>query len=247
MVRLTGRIGADPARLLHEDVLEPQFLHEIEHLLPAYLAIETVFASEYCRMGLITAAEATAIGRALREIEPSMLIADPSMNMSDIAFAIERQIAERVGVPVARWHIDRSRNDLQASAQLMFGRELLFEIARQLRAFGNEVRQAAGRLTDVPMPGYTHLQPAQVITPGFYLAALSDQVTHAPGPVAADLRRHESLPARGRRDGRSGTPLGPGGMARLLGFADVRERWRWPAVASRAWVRRSPVNSPCSA
>lgn len=235
IVTLTGRIDADPSRLLHEEVLEPQFLHEVEHLLPAYLAIETVFASEYHRMGLITGDEAAAIGRALGEIEPSMLTADPSANQSDIAFAIEQQVAKRIGAPVARWHVDRSRNDLQACAQLMHGRELLFDVARQLHAFGDEVRCTASRLTDVPMPGYTHLQPAQVITPGFYLAALSEEVKHALDrlrttydelnhcPLGAGAMAGQELPWDRRR------------MALLLGFTDTRQH-ALVSVASRAWV-----------
>ncbi len=232
---LTGRIGADPAQLLHEDVLEPQFRYEVEHLLPAYRAIETVLALEYRRMGLITVDEAAAIGRALREIEPSTLAADPAANLSDIAFAIERQIAERVGAPIARWHVDRSRNDLQACAQLMFGRDLLFDIARQLRTFGDQVRRAAGRLTDVPMPGYTHLQPAQVITAGFYLAALSAEVKHALDRLRAtyDELNHCSLGA-GAMAGQE-RPWDRPRMARLLGFADVREH-ALAGVASRAWA-----------
>jgi argininosuccinate lyase len=221
--------------MLHEDVLEPQFRYEVQHLLPAYLAIETVLASEYRRMGVLTADEAITIARILHEIGPAALTADPSVNLSDIAFAIERYVVERAGVPIARWHVDRSRNDLQACAQLMFGRELLFGVASELRAFGDEVRRVAGRATDIPMPGYTHLQPAQVITPGFYLAALSDQVTHA-------LER-----LRTTYDALNRCPLGAGAMAGqelpwdrprmagLLGFAGVREH-ALVSVASRAWA-----------
>lgn len=235
VVTLTGRIGADPARLLHEDVLEPQFAYEVEHLLPAYLAIEAVFASEYRRMGLITAREAAAIGQALREIEPSMLTADPGANLSDIAFAIERQVAARVGAPIPRWHIDRSRNDLQSCAQLMFGRDLLFGIARQLQAFGDEVRRTASRLTDVPMPGYTHLQPAQVITPGFYLAALSDEVRHALDRLRTTYDELDHCPlGAGAMAGQELSWDRPR-MARLLGFAGVREH-ALASVASRAWA-----------
>ena len=85
------------------------------------------------------------------------------------------------------------------------------------------------------MPGYTHLQPAQVITPGFYLTALSDQVIHA-------LDR-----LRTTYDGMNHCPLGAGAMAgqelpwdrprmaRLLGFANVREH-ALVGVASRAWA-----------
>ncbi|HEX4728405.1 MAG TPA: lyase family protein [Jatrophihabitans sp.] len=232
---MTGRIDADPARLVHDEVLEPQFRYEVTHLLPAYLAIETVFALEYRRMGLLTVNEAAAIGRALHEVEPSTLIADPSANLSDIAFAIERQVAERVSAPIGRWHVDRSRNDLQSCAQLMFGRDLLFDIARQLRAFGDQVRQTASQLTDVPMPGYTHLQPAQVITPGFYLAALSEEVKHALDRLRTTYDELNRCPLGAGAMAGQELPWDRPRMAHLLGFADVREH-ALVGVASRAWA-----------
>ncbi len=235
VVTLTGRVGADPARLLHEDVLEPQFRYEVEHLLPAYLAIETVLASEYRRMGLITAGEAATVRRILHEIEPSTLTADPTVNLSDIAFAIERYVAEHVDVPITRWHVDRSRNDLQSCAQLMFGRDLLFGLAGELRAFGDEVRRAACRFTDVPMPGYTHLQPAQVITPGFYLAALSDQVQHALDRLRTTYDDLNHCPLGAGAMAGQELPWDRPRMARLLGFAGVREH-ALVSVASRAWA-----------
>lgn len=235
VVTLTGRVAADPARLLHEDVLEPQFRYEIEHLLPAYLAVEAVFAFEYHRMGLITHDEANTITRILHEIEPSTLTADPGVNLSDIAFAIERHVADHIGVPIPRWHVDRSRNDLQACAQLMFGRDLLFGIAEGLLTFGDEVRQTASRYTDTPMPGYTHLQPAQVITPGFYLAALSDQVRHTLDRLGATYDELNHCPLGAGAMAGQELPWDRERMARLLGFAGAREH-ALVSVASRAWA-----------
>jgi argininosuccinate lyase len=234
-VTLTGRVGAAPARLLHEEVLEPQFRYEVEHLLPAYVAIESTLTLEYRRMGLITRDEAAAICRILDGIEPMSLTADPKANMSDIAFAIERHVNGRLDTQVVRWHVDRSRNDMQACAQLMCGREQLLRIAAELLAFGSEVRRIAGGLTDLPLPGYTDLQAAQVITPGFHLAALSDQVLHA---LSRLLSTYDGLNrctlGAGAMAGQE-LPWDRPGIARLLGFAGVVDH-ALVSVASRAWV-----------
>ncbi|MEU9075416.1 lyase family protein [Kitasatospora sp. NPDC048538] len=233
--RLTGRIRSTPSALLHEEVLEPQFTYEAEHLLPWYAAVEKVLALEYRRMGLVSPAEAAEIGRVLHGLTRDGIAADPAGNMSDLAFALEQHVERGLGHPVTAWHVDRSRNDLQATAQLLFGRGLLLDAAAALLDFGLAVHRLAERGTDLPMVGQTHLQAAQTMTPGFYFAAVSEQVQHT-------LRRLLAT-----YDGINLSPLGSGAMtgqeldwdralmAELLGFA-APGRHALAGVASRAWV-----------
>lgn len=233
--RLTGRIRSTPSRLLHEEVLEPQFRYEAEHLLPWYTVIEKVFAIEYRRMGLITEQQAAEIGRLLHHATQDRITADAQTNMSDIAFALELHVEQGLSRQVTAWHIDRSRNDMQSTAQLLFGRQLLLEGARALLAFTQAVHRLAARTADLPMVGQTHLQAAQTITPGFYFAAVSQQMLHT-------LRRLLST-----YDGINLSPLGSGAMtgqdlpwdraamAQLLGCSAPQPH-ALTGVASRAWV-----------
>lgn len=232
---LTGRIGHGPAGILNEEVLAPQFHHEATNLLPWYIAVEKVLAAEYVRMKVIGPQEARELGRALSEVDPRVLRADPEGNHTDIAFALERLVEQRLTRPIPRWHLDRSRNDLQSCAQLMYARARLADAAEQLRGFGTTVHRVASATRHLPMPGHTHFQAAQVITPGFWLAAVSEQVLHT-------LRRLLTT-----YDGMNACPLGAGAMAgqeldwdrarmaELLGFG-----WVQPvaltAVASRGWA-----------
>nr|WP_205862707.1 lyase family protein [Planosporangium thailandense] len=232
---LTGRITGGPAAVLHDEVLAPQFQYELTHLLPRYVAIEKVLVVEYLRLGVLDEDDARSVGALLHAIGPELLAADRATNMSDIAFALERHVEEHLPRSVPRWHVDRSRNDLQACAQLMFGRAQLLDLAGRLRDFGRTARQLAGATRELPMPGYTHFQAAQVITPGFYLAAVSEQVQHT-------LRRLLAT-----YDGIDACPLGAGAMsgqhlpwdrermARLLGFPRSQPV-ALTAVASRGWV-----------
>jgi argininosuccinate lyase len=232
---LTGRITAGPAELLRQEVLDPQFEYEAEHLLPHYLAIEMVLLTEYLRLGLVEPADAAAIRTALTSITPGIIDSWRARSMSDIAFALECYVEEQLPRPVPAWHVDRSRNDLQSCAQLLFGREQLAAVAETLLRFGEVVHARAYESADMPMPGYTHFQAAQVITPGFYLAALSDQVLHTGRRLLATY------------DGIDACPLGAGAMAgqelawdrvamsRLLGFRRVQPL-ALTSVASRGWV-----------
>ncbi|GGU46659.1 argininosuccinate lyase [Streptomyces lavendofoliae] len=233
--RLTGRIRSAPSRLLHDEVLEPQFRYEAAYLLPWYTAVEKVFALEYRRMGLITASQAAEIGRLLHGAARDGITADPQANMSDIAFALEQYVERGLSEPVAAWHVDRSRNDMQSTAQLLFGRQLLLDGAESVMEFGLAAHRLATLTTDLPMVGQTHLQAAQTITPGYYFAAVSQQMAHT-------LRRLLTT-----HDGINLSPLGSGAMtgqdlpwdrdamAALLGCRGPQPH-ALTGVASRAWV-----------
>jgi argininosuccinate lyase len=232
---LTGRLASGPAELLREEILEPQFAFEAEHLLPHYVWIERVLLAEYRRMGILTDEHTAAINTVLCGLSGDSLRADRGANLFDIALAIERHVVERLPFEVVAWHVDRSRNDLQATAQLMYGRAELRRAAVDGLALAGQVHAVAGGLLDVPMPGYTHLQTAQVVSPGFYLAALSDQALFAVGRM---LRTYDDIDQ---------CPLGAGAlagqelpwdrprMALLLGFAGSQPH-ALTAVASRGWA-----------
>lgn len=232
---LSGRIQTGPSMLLHCEVLEPQFRYELEHLLPFYVLIEKVLLLEYGRMGVVAPAAVAEIGGLLQQIDGQAIAADPQANMSDIAFAIERFVEQRCQEVVPGWHVDRSRNDFQACAQLMLGRAQVLSIGEGLLQLAESVARLAERTLDLPMPGYTHYQAAQVISPGFYLTAMLDQLI---GGLRRLLGVYSAINA---------CPLGSGamagqelvwdrqGMAELLGFARA-QRHALVGVASREWV-----------
>lgn len=232
---VTGRIDGVPSDIWHEEVLAPQFAYEVDHLLHHYVAVEKVLLLEYERMGLVDAAGAAAIGARLDTLTPDAVRADPEENMSDISFAVERHVLAGPHPPFPAWHVDRSRNDLQVCAQLMSARENLTATATGLLSLGRAVTALAARYADVPMPGYTHAQAAQIVSPGFHLAALAAETTAA---LRGMLRTYDETDA---------CPLGSGTMAgqelawdrermaALLGFSRVQSH-ALVAVASRSWT-----------
>ena len=234
-VTLTGRIQAPPDTLLQDLLLNPQFTYELHHLLNWYILIEKVQLLEHERLGLLGREAVVKISAVLDQITPETLLADPQINMADMAFAIEQYVEQRLTVERHCWHVDRSRNDFQACAQLMFGREQLFTLAGCLFILVQAVHRLAEKYIDVVMPGYTHYQAAQVISPAFYLSALSEEVL---GAVERLLLIYDNINA---------CPLGAGSMAgqellwdrermaHLLGFAQP-QRHALLAVASRSWV-----------
>ncbi|MEV7615502.1 lyase family protein [Streptomyces sp. NPDC089799] len=231
---LTGRLQDGPARLLHEEVLAPQFAFESRHLLHHYTAVEKVLAAEYARMGLLTPAEAAAVAALLDGIGPRTLTARPDANLSDIAFAVERHVEAGLARPVPHWHVDRSRNDLQATAQVMYGRQRLAEFADALLGLGETAVRVADATRTLPMPGYTHFQAAQVITPGFHLAALSEHVLHTLGRLLHTYDGIDACPLGAGAMAGQELPWDRDRMARLLGFSRPQPH-ALTAVAGRRW------------
>ncbi|MER6756225.1 lyase family protein [Micromonospora echinofusca] len=230
---MSGRLSSGPSRQVHEEILRPQFVFDMTHLLPHYLAVEVALLFEYERMGVVTGDQRQDITDILGGIDESTLSADPATNMSDTSMAIEQWVHRQLTGPVPAWHVDRSRNDSQATAHALAAREWFGGAAKDLLGLGESVHRLANATTDMLMPGYTHLQAAQVITPGFYLAALSQQILH-------NLRRWLAT-----YDSNDLSPLGAGSMAgqqlpwdrhrmaHLLGFAGPVPH-ALTAVASRS-------------
>lgn len=232
---LTGRIHAGPADLLNEEILMPQFLYELQNLLPYYIFIEQAMLTEYVRLGLLSNEAVEEIAWLLSKINQQALQPDAVENMSDICFAIERYVEQRMTYQAPAWHADRSRNDVQATAQVMFAREQVLLVLAELFQFTDQVHQLAEATLDMPMPGYTHYQSAQIITPGFYLSAMSEQMAKT---IKRLLALYEDL---------NECPLGSGSMAglelswdrnRLAALLGFRQPGRnaLVGVASKEWA-----------
>jgi argininosuccinate lyase len=233
-VTLTGRIDGVPSEVWHDEVLAPQFAYEVSQLLPWYVAIEKVLLLEYQRMGLASLAEIWTVARRLHEITPELVRADPRENMSDIAFAIERH-ASMPSPPFPAWHVDRSRNDLQATAQALAGRERLLSAVAALLRLGRAAGALAGRYLDTPMPGYTHLQAAQVISPGFYLSALGAETLRTLRRLRLSYAEVDVCPLGAGAMAGQELAWDRDRMASLLGFAGPAPH-ALVAVASRGWA-----------
>ncbi|MFD2122944.1 lyase family protein [Streptomyces cirratus] len=77
----------------------------------------------------------------------------------------------------------------------------------------------------MPMPGYTHFQAAQVITPGFHLAAVAEHLLHTQRRLVQTY------------DGIDACPLGAGAMA---GQELPWDRDRMPGCSASPGRSRTP-------
>ncbi|AGM07907.1 lyase family protein [Amycolatopsis keratiniphila] len=201
MSALTGRLAEPPADLLLHEILEPQFRFEAASLLDGYVHAEKALLVEARRLRLVTPEATARIAAVLHRLTPDELSADPGANAADLAFAIERHVLAGLADIAPAWRADRSRNDLQAAAHLLYLRTGVLDLADRLLRLAAAAHDLAARGIDQVMPGYTHGQAAQAISPGFAFAAIGEQI----------LRTGRALLYR--YDEGNLSPLGAGAMA----------------------------------
>ncbi|MGZ0150535.1 lyase family protein [Kribbella sp. WER1] len=231
---VSGRLTATPGDFVRRTFLEPQLSHELEHLLPWYILIEKALLAEYHRMGVLSSGEVISLTAGLRGLTQESVAARADDSLTDIALAMEAEVLAGAG-PVPAWHVDRSRNDLQACAQLMHVRDQVTTVAAGFGRLAQAALRRAGEDVTSPMPGYTHLQAAQVVSPGFWLSALAE---HALATSSRMLSTYDRINL---------SPLGAGPMAgqdlawdrHLLAEAvgcTAPAPHALAAVASRSWL-----------
>lgn len=186
------------------------------------------------RAGLLDRRTAATIAGAMVEMEeagPEAVELDPARE--DAYFNYEAHLMRLAGPDAGgRLHLARSRNDILATQDRLRARELVFSLTDALCTLQKTLLRQAQTYAETVMPGYTHLQPAQPVTYGFYLAAVAEA-------VARDIQRIEQVQTRLEL-----CPLGAGALAgtafpiqreesaRLLGFKGIVPN-ALDAVASR--------------
>lgn len=214
----TGRLMEHPNTYIHDELLYPQFQYEIKNLLVYYIAIEKVMSIEYERMGILSSEDLHSILEALDRITDHSLVADPSKNMTDILFAIEQNVKSNISSDIVAWHLDRSRNDVQATAQLMFARDQLLEIITDLNLLADCIQPLAMEHTSTQMPGYTHYQSAQIISVGFYFSGVLEQISQVVERLCFHWRSIDECPLGSGAMAGLELPWDRERMATMLGF-----------------------------
>ncbi|AFS77762.1 argininosuccinate lyase ArgH [Gottschalkia acidurici 9a] len=96
----------------------------------------------------------------LKDIEEGKLLIEGS---EDIHTFVESNLIQRIGDVGKKLHTSRSRNDQVALDMRMFAKENGQMVADMLEDLGETIKRL-GEENNYLMPGYTHLQRAQVVT-----------------------------------------------------------------------------------
>jgi argininosuccinate lyase len=153
--------------------------------------------------GILQAGEVDSLQRGLREVREEWSSGSFQLKDGDedIHTANERRLTEILGPLGGKLHTGRSRNDQVATDVRMWLRTRCKETSEKLASVITVAADLAQRKVDILQPGFTHLQPAQVVRFSHWL------MSH----VVALLRDLERLQELARRV--NVCPLGSGALA----------------------------------
>lgn len=173
------------------------------------------------------------IGR-IRAEGPDSIDLDPQFEES--YFAFENRLSQIAGKSAAGWiHIGRSRNDIGSTLDRMQLRDTCLTLLDGMQSAIEAGLDAALRHIDVVMPGYTHLQPAQPITLGYYFANVVSALERDLARMAAVYDRADHCALGSAAFAGTSFDIDREDTASLLGFQDIAVPGL-DAVASRDFV-----------
>ena len=139
----------------------------------------------------------------------------------DVHMAVERRLIEKVGAVGGKLHTARSRNDQVATDLRLFLREEIAAIRDLLTRTIAAFVDLAEQYSDVIMPGYTHLQPAQPVLFAHHLLAYTEMLGRDDSRLADCSERLNLLPLGSGALAGTTFPIDRAFVARELGFRGV--------------------------
>jgi argininosuccinate lyase len=215
-----------PACVYKDTVLGPLFEGVKRHHWRYQMEINRASAVLLAEGGLLSGEEASAILKALDNIEKTLDLDQLvyTGEHEDFFFYVEGELIRRLGVDVAgKLHTGRSRNDIDHTVFKLALKDRLAAFLAEHAAMIEGLLAVAERERDTLVVAYTHGQPAQPTTYGHYLAAFielslrdADRVLHAARTVDLCSMGAAAITT-------SGFGLSRTRIAELLGFAEVQE------------------------
>lgn len=235
--KVSGLLAEATAPILQEQLVGPALAREFPAAFPIMTAINEAHILMLAERGIVDRPTAAAMARAVIQVAEEGAASVPlDAAREDPYFNYEARIIDLAGPEVGgRTHIARSRNDLKATQDRLRARSAALRILDGLVALRRTLLARAELHAAVVMPGYTHLQPAQPITFGWYLLGIAHAIERDHRRVAECFARIDVNPLGTGAVAGTSFPVDRALTARLLGFAGVSGHAQ-DAVASRDFL-----------
>ena len=235
--QVSGLLKEAIAPELQEALVRPGLEREFPLVLPYMTEVNKAHVLMLCETGIIARAVGRKLARAILEVEragAATFRLDPALE--DPYFNYEARIIQATGADIGgRMHIARSRNDLKATQDRLRARDKGLRLLEGEIAVRGALLDAAKRHEAVVMPGYTHLQPAQPLTFGYYLLGLGHALERDHDRLAGCYGRINANPLGAGALAGTSFPIDRRRTAALLGFERVDPHAQ-DAVGSRDYL-----------
>ena len=171
-MRGRNRIKAQMSEYFRDEIARPGIVLEYEHGFDELILLNRAYAKMLAAENIITPDEARTILDGLTWVEENFSAEDIDGKYEEIYFNVEHKLIQRVGLEVGgRLHTGKSRNDIYATLWRMETRKALLQLCRSVLDLQTRMLDLAEKYRRTIVTGYTHMQPAQPITVGYYYAA----------------------------------------------------------------------------
>lgn len=232
--KVSRRLAEGIAPEVIEHIYAPRLAGELAATFPYLAALNEAHLIMLARQAILTPVQARDLAAGLLRLAeegPDAITPDPALE--DAYFNIEARLVALIGADTGgRLHIARSRNDLSAAIDRLRMREILLDLLDAAASLRRTLIARGDAFAEVVMPGYTHLQPAQPITFGFYLTGLASALERDAARLLDAWPRLNLSPMGAAALATTTFPVDRALTARLLGFDDVLEH-ALDCVASR--------------
>ncbi|MFB6073584.1 MAG: argininosuccinate lyase [Haloarculaceae archaeon] len=210
-----GRFSGGPARGFMSSLADD------ERIFAADLAVDRAHVVMLAEQDIVDDGVAGDVLAALEDIEAAGHGALP--DGEDVQEAIETAVIERVGPAGGKMHTARSRND-EVAADIRYRlREDLLDALGATVAARERLLEVAEAHTETLLPGFTHLQYAQPVTVGFWVASYEEALARDTERLLAAYARTNRSPLGAGAFGGVAYPVDRERTADLLGFDGVVE------------------------
>ncbi|MFZ1023327.1 MAG: argininosuccinate lyase [Thermoplasmata archaeon] len=182
-----------------------------------------VHAEMLGRVGIIPPSEAARLISGLRGIHADMESGRFAWReeLEDVHTNVEVALTERVGAIGGKLHSARSRNDQIALDERLWLRRAVRTIGVAVTDLRAALLERASQQAGAPMPGYTHLQRAQLVSIAHQLLAHQWRLARDFGRLIDCARRADVSPLGAGALAGTSLPIDPMWVANRLGFSQV--------------------------
>jgi argininosuccinate lyase len=174
------------------------------------------------KVGLIGEAEAKRLVRGLWSVLALLKRRKASdwqaEDGEDIHTLIQNLLEKKLGPLARKLHTARSRNDLVATSVRLYLRDEILAVMEKILAFQRSLVSFAERTKGIFIPGYTHMQRAQIVLLGHHVLAYAEMLWRDYGRFREARERMNECPLGAGALAGSSLALDRGYVAKLLGF-----------------------------
>jgi argininosuccinate lyase len=212
-------------------------------LLSSEIKVSMVHAMMLGRAEIISQRDSKALVRGLKSIRAPLLRATRNRDRmtseieayEDIHTWIQTALTRKIGRLADRLHTARSRNDLVTTSARVYLREVIQMLSEHMSRVQLSLLYQAEKNFKIVIPGYTHLQRAQVVLFSHHLLAYVEMLERDKSRLADARKRMNECPLGSAALSGSGLPIDRTFVARMLGF-DRPTRNSLDAVSDRDFM-----------